>query len=128
MNQRKGQRLLLVLMAAALIASVLAASSAAQVKSAGKPTTASAEGASGYNTPPQAILDVMRAPGPPDPMVSPTHEAILLVTWQDYPSIVRVAMMPGMAQAKELSMGMKLFPCSPTLLMSRSIKNAARAM
>ena len=91
MNQRKGQRLLLVLMAAALIASVLAASSAAQVKSAGKPTTASAEGASGYNTPPQAILDVMRAPGPPDPMVSPTHEAILLVTWQDYPSIVRVA-------------------------------------
>src|SRR5205823_3444826 len=34
-------------------------------------------------------------------------------------SIVRVAMMPGMAQAKELSIGMKLLPCSPTLLMSK---------
>ena len=30
-------------------------------------------------------------------------------------SIVRVAMMPGMAQAKQLSMGMNDFPCSPTL-------------
>ena len=29
-------------------------------------------------------------------------------------SIVRVAIMPGMAQAKELSSGMKLLPCSPT--------------
>ena len=43
-------------------------------------------------------------------------------------SMVRVAMMPGMAQAKELSIGMKLLPCSPTLLISRSIRNAARAM
>ena len=41
-------------------------------------------------------------------------------------SIVRVAMMPGIAQANELSIGMKLFPCRPTLLIKRSIKNAAR--
>ncbi len=54
--------------------------------------SASAESASGYNQPPQNILDVMRADSPPQPMVSPTHDTILLVSWQDYPSIARVAM------------------------------------
>jgi len=49
------------------------------------------EAASGYNRPPQNILDVMHAPSPPFPVVSPTHDAILLVSWQDYPSISRVA-------------------------------------
>ena len=48
-------------------------------------------GASGYNQPPKNILDVMLAPSPPVPEVSPTHDAILLVSWQDYPSISRVA-------------------------------------
>ena len=43
-------------------------------------------------------------------------------------SMVRVAMMPGIAHANELSMGMKLLPCRPTLLISRSMRNAARAM
>ena len=33
----------------------------------------------------------MRAPSPPTPEVSPTHDTILLVYWQDYPSISRVA-------------------------------------
>ncbi len=47
--------------------------------------------ASGYNKPPQNILDVMNAPAPPVPRVSPTHDEILLVTWQEYPSIARVA-------------------------------------
>ncbi len=43
-------------------------------------------------------------------------------------SMVRVAMMPGIAQAKELRSGMKDFPCSPTFPMSRSMMKAARAM
>ena len=43
-------------------------------------------------------------------------------------SMVRVAMMPGMAQANDESMGMKLLPCSPTRLIRRSIKKAARDM
>ena len=54
------------------------------------PTTP-VEGASGYNQPPKNILDVMHAPSPPVPEVSPTHDTILLVSWQDYPSISRVA-------------------------------------
>jgi dipeptidyl aminopeptidase/acylaminoacyl peptidase len=33
----------------------------------------------------------MHAPAPPIPRVSPTQDAILLVFWQDYPSISRVA-------------------------------------
>jgi dipeptidyl aminopeptidase/acylaminoacyl peptidase len=47
--------------------------------------------ASGYDQPPKYILDVMRAPSPPVPEVSPTQDAILLVSWQDYPPISRVA-------------------------------------
>ena len=49
------------------------------------------EAASGYNQPPKNILDVMRAPSAPVPRVSPTHDTILLVSWQQYPSISRVA-------------------------------------
>jgi dipeptidyl aminopeptidase/acylaminoacyl peptidase len=49
------------------------------------------EGASGYNQPPKNILEVMHAPSPPVPRVSPTQDAILLVSWQDYPSIARVS-------------------------------------
>ncbi len=61
--------------------------------SSAKPSSALAqsESASGYNQPPKNILDVMRAPSPPQPVVSPMHDSILLVTWQEYPSIARVA-------------------------------------
>jgi dipeptidyl aminopeptidase/acylaminoacyl peptidase len=58
------------------------------------PSTAApalAQSASGYNQPPKYILDVMRAQSPPTPRVSPTQDRILLVSWQDYPSIARVA-------------------------------------
>ncbi|HEY6290524.1 MAG TPA: prolyl oligopeptidase family serine peptidase [Terriglobia bacterium] len=64
------------------------ASSSAGVGSAlGAPN----EGTSGYNQPPKEILDVMLAPSPPMPLMSPTQDAILLVFWQDYPSIASVA-------------------------------------
>ena len=55
------------------------------------PSPNSPEATSGYNLPPKEILDVMRAPSPPMPVVSPTEDSILLVSWQDYPSISRVA-------------------------------------
>ena len=47
--------------------------------------------AAGYNQPPKAILDVMRAETPPQPSVSPTQDRILLVSWQEAPSISKVA-------------------------------------
>jgi hypothetical protein len=43
-------------------------------------------------------------------------------------SMVRVAMMPGMAQAKLDRSGMKALPCRPTPRISLSIRNAARDM
>ena len=51
----------------------------------------SSETTSGYNQPPKNILDVMLAPSLPVPRVSPPHDSILLVSWQEYPSIARVA-------------------------------------
>ncbi len=47
--------------------------------------------AGGYDQPPKNILDVMRAPSPPTPSVSPTHDTILLVSFDDYPPMSRVA-------------------------------------
>src|SRR5262245_39832531 len=53
--------------------------------------TAPAFAASGYDKPPQAVLDVLHAPSPPQPMVSPTRDTILLVSWVKYPPIAQVA-------------------------------------
>jgi dipeptidyl aminopeptidase/acylaminoacyl peptidase len=55
------------------------------------PPAAPSEGRSGYDKPPQNILDVMHAPSPPVAYVSPVHDTILLVSWQEYPPISRVA-------------------------------------
>jgi dipeptidyl aminopeptidase/acylaminoacyl peptidase len=53
--------------------------------------SATAHRDSGYNQPPENVLEVMHAPSLPVPSVSPTKDAILLVSWQDYPPIDRVA-------------------------------------
>ena len=42
--------------------------------------------------------------------------------------MTRVAMMPGTAHATDDSIGIKDLPLKPQRAMSRSIKNAARAM
>jgi len=54
-------------------------------------TSADAVGASGYNVPPKNILDVLHAPSPPSPYLSPTNDRLLLVSWQSYPPMSRVA-------------------------------------
>ena len=46
---------------------------------------------SGYNQPSKEILEELRAPSPPAPYVSPTHDKILLVSWEEYPALARVA-------------------------------------
>lgn len=55
------------------------------------PAVHSADKAGGYSQPPKEILDVMRAPSPAQPLLSPTREHMLLVAMQDSPSIARVA-------------------------------------
>jgi len=47
--------------------------------------------ASGYATPPESLLKVLKAPPPPTPSVDPTGQRLLLTTTQTYPSITRVA-------------------------------------
>jgi dipeptidyl aminopeptidase/acylaminoacyl peptidase len=37
------------------------------------------------------VLDILHAPSPPDPMLSPTRDTLLLVSWVRYPPIARVA-------------------------------------
>ena len=39
----------------------------------------------GYDQPPKAILDVLHAPAPPTVFTSPTRQALLLVSWQEFP-------------------------------------------
>ena len=46
---------------------------------------------SGYDKPPQNVLDVLHAPSPPNPFLSPTRDRILLVSWVEYPPIAQVA-------------------------------------
>jgi dipeptidyl aminopeptidase/acylaminoacyl peptidase len=46
---------------------------------------------SGYDKPPPPLLDVLHAPSPPVPYVSPTGNVILLGSWVDYPPMARVA-------------------------------------
>jgi dipeptidyl aminopeptidase/acylaminoacyl peptidase len=82
------------LLAAALVACTASAPLSAQSSSNSislSVTPTPVDSASGYNQPPKNILDVMHAPSPPVPRVSPTEDAILLISWQDYPSISRVA-------------------------------------
>jgi dipeptidyl aminopeptidase/acylaminoacyl peptidase len=45
----------------------------------------------GYDKPSQAILDVLHAPSTPTVSLSPTRQAMLLVTWQEFPPMARVA-------------------------------------
>jgi dipeptidyl aminopeptidase/acylaminoacyl peptidase len=53
--------------------------------------TISTAAAAGYDRPPQNVLDVLHAPAPPRPALSPTRASALLVSWVDYPPIAQVA-------------------------------------
>jgi dipeptidyl aminopeptidase/acylaminoacyl peptidase len=88
------QKALHCLMAGAIVAYASSAPLAAQTNPSSGSASASvtpAKAASGYDLPPKNILDVMRAPEPPNPLVSPVQDEILLVSVQVYPSISRVA-------------------------------------
>ena len=58
---------------------------------AAAPTPDATPIASGYDQPPQEILDVLHAPSPPSPLLSPTRTSLLLVSWVSYPAIAQVA-------------------------------------
>jgi dipeptidyl aminopeptidase/acylaminoacyl peptidase len=84
-------RLLVGALVVSSMSAVVVAQSGSPLLNAASSQAAPAQSASGYNQPPKEILDVMRAPAPPRPIVSPAQDTILLVSWQEYPSIARVA-------------------------------------
>ncbi len=55
------------------------------------PAATPSPSASGYDKPAATVLDVLHAPSPPVPYVSPTGQAVLLVSWVEYPPMARVA-------------------------------------
>ena len=79
------------LAAAALVVSAIAQSAFAQQTPTATTPALVEPTVSGYNQPSKAILDVMLAPSLPIPVVAPSTDRALLVTYQDYPSIARVA-------------------------------------
>jgi dipeptidyl aminopeptidase/acylaminoacyl peptidase len=82
------------LVAACLLPLVALAAGVAPAPAAPPPAPASASSAEakpGYDKPPKYILDVLHAPAPPTPYVSPTHDIVLLVSWEEYPPMARVA-------------------------------------
>jgi dipeptidyl aminopeptidase/acylaminoacyl peptidase len=80
---------------------------------------------SGYDKPPQNVLDVLRAPSPPNPYVSPTRDRILLVSWVRYPPIAQVAepflrlagvrVEPRTRRKHDTPGGYGIAPCAQTL-------------
>jgi dipeptidyl aminopeptidase/acylaminoacyl peptidase len=99
----------LVTLLAALVASVAAAQSVG----------------SGYDKPPQNVLDVLHAPSPPYPYVSPTDDRILLAAWVWYPPIAQVAepflrlagvrVEPRTRRKHDTRGGYGIAPCAQTL-------------
>lgn len=82
----QGKHLLCGLVSATFAVAMTPAASAASAAAA-----PAASAASAYKQPPKEILDVMRAPPPPSPSLSPTRDRLMLVTVDEYPSIARVA-------------------------------------
>src|SRR5580765_9062135 len=86
---------------------------------------AEAPAASGYDKPPQYVLDVLHAPSPPNPYVSPTGDRILLVSWVEYPPIAQVAepflklagvrVEPRTRRKHDTPGGYGIAPCAQTL-------------
>ncbi len=60
-------------------------------RDAQRPRPGAADPTSGYDQPPANILEVLHAPSPPMPYVSPTGDTLLLVSMLDYPPMSRVA-------------------------------------
>jgi dipeptidyl aminopeptidase/acylaminoacyl peptidase len=71
-----------------LVPALVAALAAAAASAAPTPPAAAPHG---YDQPPRNILDVLHAPAPPTYYVSPTRQAMLLVAWQEFPPMARVA-------------------------------------
>ena len=79
----------------------------------------------GYDQPPQYVLDVLHAPAPPRPMLSPTRASALLVSYVQYAPISQVAepflklagvrVEPRTRRKHDTQGGYGVAPCAQTL-------------
>jgi len=87
--------------------------------------TSASERVSGYDLPPQYVLDVLHAPAPPRPILSPTRASVLLVSWVQYPPMAQVAepflklagvrVEPRTRRKHDTAGGYGVAPCAQTL-------------
>jgi len=99
----------------------------ATAAAAATPAQTSVPEVSGYDKPPQNVLDVLHAPAPARPMMSPTRDRILLVSWVTYPSITQVAepylklagvrLEPRTRRKHDTAGGYGVAPCAQTFSM-----------
>src|SRR3569833_442012 len=99
----------------------------ATAAAAATPAQTSVPEVSGYDKPPQNVLDVLHAPAPARPMMSPTRDRILLVSWVTYPSITQVAepylklagvrLAPRTRRKHDTAGGYGVAPCAQTFSM-----------
>src|ERR1043166_1154675 len=78
-----------------------------------------------YDQPPQNVLDVLHAPAPPRPILSPTRGSVLLVANVTYPPISQVAepylklagvrLEPRTRRKHDTPGGYGVAPCAQTL-------------
>jgi dipeptidyl aminopeptidase/acylaminoacyl peptidase len=79
----------------------------------------------GYDLPPQYVLDVLHAPAPPRPILSPTRASVLLVSFVQYAPMTQVAepflklagvrVEPRTRRKHDTSGGYGVAPCAQTL-------------
>ena len=119
----RGRAAFLALLGAVAVTAVFHVSPAAA--QAAKTEAKAEAGASGYDKPPQYVLDVLHAPSPPIPFVSPSNDRILLVAWVHYPPIAQVAepflklagvrVEPRTRRKHDTRGGYGIAPCAQTL-------------
>src|SRR5205085_2684470 len=88
-----------------------------------------AEPTSQYDKPPPNVLEVLHAPSPPVPYVSPAGDTILLVSWVDYPPMSRVAepflrlagarVEPKTRRRRDTPGGSGIMPCARDFTLTR---------
>lgn len=131
---QRSKRLRAASLSALAAASLLAISSAAALP-ADEPSTPRAPG---YDLPPSDVLDVLHAPQPPRPYLSPTRTHVLLVSWVQYPPMAQVAepflklagvrVEPRTRRKHDTPGGYGVAPCAQTLSIVEVASSAARTI
>ena len=120
------------------LAMLLAIAACTHILAVGPTPTVPAVVKSGYDRPPQNVLDVLHAPPSPSPDVNPTRDTILLVSWVEYPPVTQVAepffklagvrVEPRTRRKHDTRGGYGVAPCAQTLALVDVASSKERAV